>query len=106
MAADLGLVVYAAETHPPELQSECSRDALPERGLADAGRTDEAQDGTASLGVELAHCQEFENAPLHLLQAIVILIQDGARPVDVELLRVELRPRHRDQPVQRSEERR
>jgi hypothetical protein len=85
MAADLRLVVHAAQTHAPELQAERFGDALPERGLADAGRTDEAQDGAAPSGIQLAHREEFEDAPLHLLEPVMILIEDGAGAVDVEL---------------------
>ena len=72
----------------------------PSEVLPTPGRTDETQDGTASLGIELAHRQEFENAALHFLEPVMILIQDRARAVDVELFRIELRPRHRDQPVE------
>ena len=49
VAADLGLVVHAAEARAHELETERARDALAERGLADAGRTDEAQDRAAPL---------------------------------------------------------
>ena len=44
VAADLGLVVHAAEADARELAAGRARDALAERGLADAGRADEAQD--------------------------------------------------------------
>ena len=44
MAAQLGFVVHAAQTHALELAPDGARDRLPERGLADAGRADEAQD--------------------------------------------------------------
>jgi hypothetical protein len=42
MAADLGLVVHAAEAHAHELAAHGARDRLAERGLADAGRPDKA----------------------------------------------------------------
>src|SRR5690606_21563418 len=42
MTADLRLVANAAERHPHELAVRRARDALPERRLADARRTDEA----------------------------------------------------------------
>ena len=44
VAADLRLVVHAAQAHAHELAPGRLRDALAERGLADAGRADEAQD--------------------------------------------------------------
>jgi len=45
MPPDLGFVVYAAEAQPDEFAAGRLGDALPERGLANAGRADEAQDG-------------------------------------------------------------
>ena len=49
VAADLGLVVDAAEAGAHELAPGRARDALAERGLADAGRADEAQDRALPL---------------------------------------------------------
>ena len=51
VAADLGLVADAAERQAVELPSERARDRLSERRLADARRSDEAQDRAASLGL-------------------------------------------------------
>src|SRR2546430_1364586 len=42
--ADLGFVAYSAKREPRELARHGTRDRLSERGLADAGRTDEAED--------------------------------------------------------------
>jgi hypothetical protein len=44
VAADLGLVAHAAQRHAHELAAGRLGDRLAERGLADAGRADEAQD--------------------------------------------------------------
>ena len=44
VAADLGLVADAAEREAHELAVERARDRAAERGLADAGRADEAED--------------------------------------------------------------
>ena len=98
--ADFRLVVHSAEAHAPELESDRLGDALTERGLAHAGRTDEAQNGTAAFRVELAHGQEFQYAALDLLQTKMILIEDGARLVDVDRLGIDLGPRHGEQPVE------
>ena len=53
VAADLGLVVRAAEAGALELEPERAGDALAERGLADARRAHEAQDRAAALGLSL-----------------------------------------------------
>src|SRR3954466_15178566 len=49
--ADLGLVVHAAERDALELASRGARDRLPERGLADARRADEAEDRALSIRI-------------------------------------------------------
>ena len=48
VAADLRLVAHAAERDAHELAPERARDRAAERGLADAGRPDEAQDRASS----------------------------------------------------------
>ena len=100
MAADLRLVVDAAQARAHELQAERARDALAERGLAHAGRADEAQDRAAALRVELAHGQVLEDPLLDLGQAEVVLVENlpGARNVD--RLGIELRPGQGDEPVE------
>ena len=100
MAANLRLIVHAAQAHTAELQPDCLGDALAERRLAHARRPDETQYGTAALGIELANRQEFQDAPLDLLQSIMILVEYGAGLVDVDGFRIDLRPRHRQQPVE------
>ena len=47
VAADLRLVADAADRDADELAPERARDRLAERGLADAGRADEAEDRPA-----------------------------------------------------------
>src|ERR1700730_3092287 len=66
MTADLRLIVHAAETHPPELESKRLGNALSQRSLADAGRPHETQDGAAAFGVQFSHGEELENALLNL----------------------------------------
>ena len=100
MAADLGLVVHAAEADPHELAAHGARDRLAERGLADAGRADEAQDRALAFGVELAHGEVLEDAPLDLVQAVMVLVEDAARLGDVDALLGQLRPGQLDQPVE------
>jgi hypothetical protein len=55
MAADLGFVAHAAERHADELAAGGLRDRHPERGLADAGRSDEAEDRTLGILDQAAH---------------------------------------------------
>src|SRR5688500_19648565 len=64
VAADLGLVVHAAQAHARELAPRRLRDRLAERGLAHPGRTDEAQDRALARGIELPHREVLEDAAL------------------------------------------
>jgi hypothetical protein len=100
VAADLGLVVRAAEARALELESQRAGDALPERGLAHARGTHEAQDRAAALGVQLAHGEVLYDALLDLLEAVVVRVEDAARAGDIDRLIVELRPRQGEQRVE------
>ena len=100
MAADLGFVVDAAEAHARELAPGRLGDALAERGLAHAGRTDEAQDRALAGGIQLAHREKLENAPLDLLEAVVILVEDAPRLGDVDRRFRFGRPGQLDQPLE------
>src|SRR5205823_3670768 len=81
--SDLGFVVHAAEAEADELTAGRPRDALPERGLTHARRPDEAEDRALAVGIELAHREIFEDAPLDLGKPVMILVQDAARFGDV-----------------------
>ena len=84
MAADLGFVMHPAEADADEFAPGRARDALPERGLADTGRTDKAQDRAAAARVELLDRQVFEDAPLDLAQPVMVGVEDAARLGDVD----------------------
>src|SRR5207244_6070888 len=72
MPADLRLVMHPAEADPHEFPAGRTRDALAERGLADARRADKAQDRAATAGVELLDRQVFEDPPLDSGQTVMI----------------------------------
>ncbi len=122
MTANLGLVAHAAQRHPYKLAVEAAGNALAERGLADAGRTDQAQNRCAEFGIldpllsrallllaflvklvrlvsQLAHRQELQDALLDIVQAVVVIVQDGAGADDVQNFLVALAPRHVGEPV-------
>ena len=84
MAADLRFVMDAAEADAHELAVHRARDRLAERGLADAGRPDEAQDGRLAVGRELAHREIFDDPALDLLKPEMILVEDAPRRRDVD----------------------
>ena len=75
-------------------------DRAPERRLADAGRPDQAQDGPLLVALQLADRQVLEDALLHLLEVVVVRVEDVARRLDVELVLGRDRPGQLDQPLQ------
>src|SRR4029453_11181191 len=91
MAADLRLVMHAAEVAARELHAERARNALAERSLADARRADEAQDRAAPLRIELADRKVLDDAALDLLEAVVVLVEHAARLLDIDRFGVQLR---------------
>ena len=75
MAADLGLVAHAAERHAHEIAAGGPRDRLAERGLADAGRADEAEDRALHLLHALLHGEVLEDALLDLLEPVMVGVE-------------------------------
>src|SRR6185295_16691535 len=88
--ADLRLVAHAAERHAHELAVGRLRDRLAERGLADAGRADEAQDRALQAVDALLDREVLDDAFLDLLEAVVVGVEDLDRVreilVDLALL--------------------
>ena len=76
MAADLGLVAHAAERHAHELAPGRPRDRLAERGLADAGRTDQTQDRAGQLVGAALHREIFDDALLDLFEPEMVGVED------------------------------
>ncbi len=100
VAADLGLVVDAAERDPDELALEGARDRASERGLADARRSDEAEDRPLAVLLELAHREELDDALLDLLEVVVVVVEDAAGVREVEVVARERLPREAGEPVE------
>ena len=75
MAADLRLVVDAAQGDAGQLPVEGPGHAHGDGGLAHAGRAHQAEDLPPQLGGELLDGQELQDALLHLVQAEVVGVQ-------------------------------
>ena len=93
MAPDLGLVAHAAEGDAHEVAARRAGDRLAERGLADAGRSDEAEDRALDLLDERLNRQVLEDALLGLVEAVVVRVEDPLRNVQVLLLVCRTRPK-------------
>src|SRR5581483_7742804 len=100
MAAHFGFITHAAERHADELAPGGLGDAHAQRRLADARRSDEAEDGAFGIFYELTHGEEFEDALLDLLQAIVIFVQRLLGDINVANFLGALLPRHGQEPVE------
>ena len=100
VAPDLGLVPDAAERDADEAPAEGPGDGLAEGCLADAGRPDEAEDGTLDLLGELADAEVFEDALLDLAQAVMVLVEDLAGLDEVEVVDGRLVPGQGEHPVE------
>src|SRR5439155_23085945 len=95
VTADLGLVAHASQGDADELPSEGARDRLAQRGLPDAGGSDQREDragsaaallGEPALRAELADRQVLDDPVLHIAEALVILIEDPASIGDVQVV--------------------
>ena len=89
---DLGLVADAAEGDALVAAPHGARDRLAERGLADAGRAHEEQDGALLVSAQLADGGVLDDALFYLLEAEVVLVEALAHLLDVDLVLRRLRP--------------
>ena len=100
MAADFCLVADAAEREANELAAGGLGDGHAERGLADAGRSGEAEDGAFGVLDELADGEEFKDALLDFLEAVVVFVENLFGVVDAAGFFGALLPRHGEEPVE------
>src|SRR5581483_7916810 len=70
------------------------------RGLAHAGRSDETEDRAADVVLELRDGEVLEDALLDLLEVVVVLIEDPARSLEVEVVLRGLVPGQGQEPFQ------
>ena len=99
MAANLGLVANAAQREADKLAAGGLGDGHAERGFADSRRSDEAEDGTLRIFDQLTHGEEFEDALLDFLEAVVVFVQYLFGEIDGACFLGLFLPRHGEQPV-------
>ena len=100
VAADLRFVAHAAQRHADVFTSGRLGDGLGQRGLADARRSDQAQDRPLQATGARLYGQILDDPLLDLLQAEVILLEDVLGLLQVDRLLLGLAPRHGQQPVE------
>ncbi len=99
VAANLGFVVHAAQRHALELAPERPCNGLAETGLAHTRRSDKAQNRPLHVRLQLQNAEVVENALLHLLQAVVVLVQNFAGLDGIHLGARALRPGQHGKPL-------
>src|SRR6516225_2545394 len=77
MAADFGLVAHPAQRNPYKLASGRPRHRFAKRGLADARRSNQAQDRSLQLACQGLDREILENALLDLLESVMIPFEDA-----------------------------
>ena len=100
VAADFGLVAHAAQGDADEVPAQGPGDGFAERGLAHAGRPDEAEDGPLDLLGELAHAQVLQDPLLDLFEPVMVLVQDFLGLAQVQVVHGVLVPGQGEHPVQ------
>ena len=93
MSPNLRLVAHATKGHAHELALQRVGDGLTERGLAHTWGPHQGEDRPrastvgglqSSFGLEFSHGQVLEDAVLHVLESVVIGVQDSLGLTDVE----------------------
>src|SRR5215471_12369586 len=100
MPSNFGFVAYAAQAKPDKLStgSLCNRSS--KTGLADPGRSNEAQDRTLRAFHELAYGKELQYPFFDFFKTVVIRVQNFLRGSYVAHFFGLLFPRNCEQPVQ------
>ena len=99
MAADLSLIMDAAQRQPHELPTQRPRDGLAQARLPHAGRPHEAEDGRAQALGPLPDGHIFQDPFLDFFYPVVVFIQDPGGQLDVPALGRRLAPGQGDQPI-------
>ena len=99
VSADLRLVANAAQRHAHELASERAGNAPPQRRLAHARRAHQAEDRTLQLADQRQHGDVVDDAFLHLVEPVVILVEDRAGACHVQQVIGPLGPWQRGNPL-------
>src|SRR5262249_39820954 len=72
VATDFGFIAHAAERHADELAAGGLGDGHAERGLAHAGRSDEAKNAALGILDQPPYGEKLEDALFDFFQAVVI----------------------------------
>ncbi len=99
MAADLGLVVHAAQGDAHKLAAQSPRNGTTERGLAHTGRAQKTKQRSMDPAAQLVNREVVEDAFFDVIQVVVILVEHGARGAQIHRIFARFFPRQLDQDV-------
>ena len=100
VTADLRLIVHAAQRKANEFASGRLGDRPAKRGLADAGRADQAQNRPGQLVGALLDREVFDDPLLDLVETVMIIVENLLGKFEVLLDPGALGPRDRKEPVE------
>ena len=100
MSANFGFVSHAAEGSAREVATHAASDRFSERCLADAGRSNEAEDRSLCIGSEFSDGKEFKDAIFDLFEAVMVRVKDFACLMKVEIIVRTCVPGQIDHPVE------
>src|SRR5215469_7825943 len=100
MATNFRFVTDSTERQADEFAPERARDRAAERSLAGSRGSNEAQNRSLAVLLELAYRKELENALFDLVQIVMVLVEDFARIGDIEIVLGRNAPGHSDQPIE------
>src|SRR6059058_5634574 len=92
MSADFCFVAHAAETDPDKFSAQCVGNRLTETGFAHARRPKKTEDRAVSVRIEFAHRQIFDQPLFHLLQVVMIAIENFLRLVEIKIVLAQFVP--------------
>ena len=93
MTSNLRFIAHTAQRNPTELSTQSSRNRTAQRGLSGSGRTHKAENRPLEIPFQGKDCDVLDNPILHLLQAIVIFVQDSSSLLDIQAIFGDFGPR-------------
>ena len=93
VASNLAFVMHSAQAHAYILALQRLGNAFAQTGLTHSRRTVQTDDGALLVATELKDSQMFQNAFLHLLHSIMVLVEDFLCRLQLQMVNGAIVPR-------------
>src|SRR6476620_9332558 len=93
MPADFRFIANATQTHTHKFPAESVSNRLTKTCLADARRSDKAENWSVTLRIQFPHRQILDQSPFDFLEIIMIPIENLLSPIEIEHIFAQFRPR-------------